>query len=136
MEPLGLNMQTPAKIVLSAVLACLLLLLAGGARRLHSSDRDNHIGRDRHRVAMRLRRLRTDFSAQRALHLTPAASLPPDEDDDDDEERFRLSRDDTREVTFICPEETIVPHRIPRSSAWRPSALDQPLYQTLCTLLI
>jgi hypothetical protein len=126
-------MQTLSKITFSAVLVCLLLSLVGGGRRLHGG-RDNHVRRDRHRMAMRLRRLRTDYPSHHPVRPSSVVSIPPDEDDDD-EERFRLSWEDTYELTPVRSEEPLTTYLTSWPSVW-PSAPDQPLYRTLCTLLI
>jgi hypothetical protein len=127
-----LDMQTLSKIIFSAVLLCLLLSLAGGGRRLHGG-RDNHVRRDRHHLAMRLRRLRTDYPSHHPVRPSSTVSIPPDEDYDD-EERFRLAWEDTYELTPAHSEEPLTA-LTSRPSVW-PSAPDQPLYRTLCTLLI
>jgi hypothetical protein len=126
-------MQTLSKIMFSAVLVCLLLSLLGGGRRLRGGGRDSRVGRDRHRVALRLRRLRTDYPSHHPVRPSSVASIPPDEDDDD--ERFRLAWEDTRELTSALSEEPLTTYLTSWPSAW-PSAPDQPLYRTLCTLLI
>jgi hypothetical protein len=133
MEFGGLDMQTLSKIVFSAVLVCLLLSLLGGGRRLRGDGRVNHVGRDRHHVALRLRRLRTDYPSHQPVRPSSLASIPPDEDDDD--ERFRLTWEDTRELTSALSEELLTTHLTSWPSAW-PSPPNQPLYRTLCTLLI
>ncbi|HEY7424573.1 MAG TPA: hypothetical protein VH682_10120 [Gemmataceae bacterium] len=126
-------MPTLSKIVFSAVLVCLLLSLLGGGRRLHGG-RGNHVRRDRHRIAVRLRRLRTDYPSHQPVRPWSSASIPPDEDDDD-EERFRLAWEDTHELMTILVEEPRTTYLTSCPSAW-PSAPDQPFYRTLCTLLI
>ncbi|HEY7155753.1 MAG TPA: hypothetical protein VH575_17450 [Gemmataceae bacterium] len=127
-------MPTRSNMVFFAVFVCLLLSLAGGGRP-RRSERDNHIGRDRQRLAVRLRRLRTDYPVHHPVRPTSAAVIPPDDDDDDDEHRFRLAPEDTREFTLARHEESLAAHSFPRPSA-RPSAPNQPLYQTLGILLI
>jgi hypothetical protein len=127
-------MQTRSNRVFFAVLVCLLLSLVGGGRPRHGDKRDNHIGRDRQRLAVRLRRLRTDYPVHHPVRPSSAAVIPPD-DDDDDEHRFRLSPEDTRELTLTRREEPLAAHPFSRPSA-RPSVPNQPLYQTLGILLI
>ncbi len=127
-------MQTRSKIVFFVVLVCLLLSLAGRWHRRHDSERDNHVRRDRPRVAVRLRRLRTNYSAHHPGCPSLAAVIPPD-DEDEDEHRFRLVAGDTRECTLVRHAGPLIAHPFPRSLA-SPSTLSQPLYRTLCILLI
>jgi hypothetical protein len=128
-----LDMQTRSNMVFFAVLVCLLLSLAAGGRPRHGGKRDNHIGRDRRCLAVRLRRLRTDYPVHHPVRPTSSAVIPPD--DDDEEHRFRLATGDTREFTLARREEPLAAHSFPRPSA-RPSVPNQPLYQTLGILLI
>lgn len=126
-------MQTFSKVLVYAVLACLLLSGVNASRRAYyRAQGENHFGRERHRATARLRRCRQDNPAHHPVRPCKNAVLPPDEDDDDGE-RDRFS-DSLERLLSPCHD--------PASRAVFPTVHCQPLptdvprYQTLCILLI
>ncbi|HEY7312192.1 MAG TPA: hypothetical protein VH643_22700 [Gemmataceae bacterium] len=122
-------MRIVTRVLVAAVLVCLLLPLAAGRRHLHG----HHHGRTRHAVTVRLRRSGTNDPAHHPVRPAPAAMLPPDEDDDSD--RLRFAPTDAPTSLSVPIEELPIVLSPALLSAW-PVAPDRPLFRTLGILLI
>jgi hypothetical protein len=129
-------MQNIAKLLVYAVLVCLLLPWAGGKARLpHFSRAGNQMKREKALAAARLRRCRNGLPDHRPVRFGTAAIIPPD-DDDDDGDRERLAEKDAHK----CSLPTLHTEQASRTLSLffhpRPPGNDVSLHQTLCLLLI
>ncbi len=126
-------MKTISKVVIYAVLACLILSWIGSALRPFRRDHSHHRnGGGYHRVLARLRRCRGDNPNHHPVRPSKNAVLPPD-DDEVDPEREHAKNGHERSSSGG---DEITLRSLSSMFGSRPLPTDVPRHQTLCILLI
>jgi hypothetical protein len=131
----GQAMQRFSKMLVYAVLLCLLLPWASGKARLpHFSRAGNQMKREKPLTATRLRRWRNGTPGHHPIRPATAAILPPEHDDDDGDPE-RLSWRATHECLPALHTEQ-ASQCLSLLLRSRPPSHDVPLHQAFCLLLI
>jgi hypothetical protein len=125
-------MRTVSKVVLSVVLVSLLAAWAETTLRRARVPRNDN---GRHAMRVRLRRSRQSDPTRRPFVPITKAAIPPEDDDKKEGSRARSRR---RFATYAStvPQNDVRSQQSLRFFSPRQRIPDEPLYRTLCLLLI
>jgi hypothetical protein len=125
-------MQTISKMLVGAVLTCLLLSCALGSQRpLRHAHRAS---RERRGVLAQLRRCRGGNPVHHPVRPCKNAVLPPDDDDDNVDPKHPYFKNSYERLPALC-HDPVHPFSASLFGS-RPVPTEVPRHQTLCILLI